>query len=275
MAEWSLWQIISCSWLNHFHRESYCGSSAQVFFSLIFVKKGDMWSKIGSRSSLYSLMHSSFLFLQKCSSWGQNEKWKSSTLCQQGPTSMSLSYNFVDRVGSILILSSNDLFFTLSCFSKSVRLANSKARIKPTAPLSAFNKENSIEFPLDLVHYIYIQSNPNPVLLSHASLWVNLLSCIHWYYKLKEKKKKKKRNNDLANLPSHDKKSFNKGLFGVSGGRHNLGAKVSTTFLFQQIKYVGKKTTLYYSEKCLLQLCYELVVTYCMVYHYTKRATLV
>ena len=44
-----------------------------------------------------------------------------------------------------------------------VRLANSKARIKPTAPLSVFDKENSIEFPLDLVHYIYMQSNPNPV----------------------------------------------------------------------------------------------------------------
>jgi len=51
-----------------------------------------------------------------------------------------------------------------------VRLANSKAGIKPTAPLSAFNKENSIEFSLDLIHYIYMQSNPNPVLLSHAFL---------------------------------------------------------------------------------------------------------
>ena len=30
-----------------------------------------------------------------------------------------------------------------------IRLANSKAGIKPTAPLSAFDKENSIEFPLD------------------------------------------------------------------------------------------------------------------------------
>jgi len=59
-----------------------------------------------------------------------------------------------------------------------VRLANSKAGIKPTAPLSAFDKENSIEFPLDLVHYIYMQSNPNPVFLSYASLWVNLLSHI-------------------------------------------------------------------------------------------------
>jgi len=33
-----------------------------------------------------------------------------------------------------------------------------------------FDKENSIEFPLDSVHYLYKQSNPNPVLLSRASL---------------------------------------------------------------------------------------------------------
>jgi len=36
-----------------------------------------------------------------------------------------------------------------------IRLANSKARIKPTAPLSAFDKENSIEFSLDFLHYLY------------------------------------------------------------------------------------------------------------------------
>jgi len=80
----------------------------------------------------------------------------------------------------------------LSQHNWSVRLANSKAGIKPTAPLSAFDKENSIEFPLDLVHYIYMQSNPNPVLLSRASLQVNLLLHVRWYYKLKEKKRKKK-----------------------------------------------------------------------------------
>ena len=39
--------------------------------------------------------------------------------------------------------------------SSNVRLANSKARIKPTAPLSVFDKENSIEFPLDFLHYLY------------------------------------------------------------------------------------------------------------------------
>ena len=72
-----------------------------------------------------------------------------------------------------------------------VRLAKSKAGIKPTAPLSAFDKKNSIEFPLDSVHYLYKQSNPNPVLLSRASLWVNLLSRVR-YYKLKKKKRKRK-----------------------------------------------------------------------------------
>ena len=36
-----------------------------------------------------------------------------------------------------------------------VRLANSKAGIKPTAPLLAFDKENSIEFSLDFLHYLY------------------------------------------------------------------------------------------------------------------------
>jgi len=36
------------------------------------------------------------------------------------------------------------------------------AGIKPTALCSVFDKENSIEFPLDSVHYLYIKSNPNP-----------------------------------------------------------------------------------------------------------------
>ena len=53
-----------------------------------------------------------------------------------------------------------------------------------------FDKKNSIEFLLDSVYYLYTQSNPNPVLLSRASLWVNLLSHVCWY--LKEKKKKRK-----------------------------------------------------------------------------------
>ena len=36
-----------------------------------------------------------------------------------------------------------------------VRVANSKARIKPTAPLSAFDKENSMEFLLNSLLLIY------------------------------------------------------------------------------------------------------------------------
>ena len=56
---------------------------------------------------------------------------------------------------------------------QSVRLANSKAGIKPTAPLSAFDKENSIEFLLDSLYYLY---NYYMVyaLLSHA---YNVTSC--------------------------------------------------------------------------------------------------
>ena len=72
-----------------------------------------------------------------------------------------------------------------------VRLANSKAGIKPTTPLSAFDKENSIEFSLDSIYYLYMKSNPNPSfypvlpyksLSSHASI----------DKKRKEKKKKRK-----------------------------------------------------------------------------------
>jgi len=76
----SLWPILSSSiitsysWLNHFHSESYCGSLAQVLFLLILVKNSNIQSKVGSRSSLYSFMHSNFLVLQKCNSGRQNAK---------------------------------------------------------------------------------------------------------------------------------------------------------------------------------------------------------
>ena len=40
-----------------------------------------------------------------------------------------------------------------SCYS--VRVASSRARIKPTAPLSAFDKENLMEFSLDFLYYLY------------------------------------------------------------------------------------------------------------------------
>jgi len=48
-----------------------------------------------------------------------------------------------------------------------VRVANSKARIKPTAPLSAFDKENLIEFLLNsllLIHFTTVAM----CLLSHG-----------------------------------------------------------------------------------------------------------
>jgi len=41
------------------------------------------------------------------------------------------------------------------------------------------DKENLIEFPLNSIHYLYMNSNPNPVLKSHASLWVTFILCIH------------------------------------------------------------------------------------------------
>jgi len=45
------------------------------------------------------------------------------------------------------------IYWTL--YWTSVRVASFKAGIKPTAPLSAFDKENSIEFLLDSLHYLY------------------------------------------------------------------------------------------------------------------------
>jgi len=65
------------------------------------------------------------------------------------------------------------------------------AGIKPTALCSAFEKENSIEFLLDSVYYLYMKSNHNPFfypvlpyesLSSHASI------------DKKRKEKKMKRN---------------------------------------------------------------------------------
>ena len=71
----------------------------------------------------------------------------------------------------------------------SVRLANSKARIKPTAPLSAFDKENSIEFPLDSVYYLYKQSNPNPVPFIPCSP-MSQLALVRPLLQIKRKEKK-------------------------------------------------------------------------------------
>jgi len=73
-----------------------------------------------------------------------------------------------------------------------VRLANSKAGIKPTASLSAFDKENLIEFPLDFVHYLYIKNNPNPSFYPMLS-YESLSSYASINKKIKKKKKKRKR----------------------------------------------------------------------------------
>jgi len=114
----------------------------------------------------------------------------------------------------------NNLGLSLCAMSRSAIVSAAKVwwlKLSQLSLCSAFDKENLIEFPLDSVYYLYKQSNPNPVLLSCASLWVNLLLHVCWYYKLKkkkkkrkiifkikEKKRKRKGNNDLADLPSHD-----------------------------------------------------------------------
>jgi len=60
-----------------------------------------------------------------------------------------------------------------------------------------------MECSLDSVHYLYMKSNPNPSLLSHAALWVTFLSINN--QKIKENKRKRKININLAVLPSYDK----------------------------------------------------------------------
>jgi len=68
--------------------------------------------------------------------------------------------------------------------------AKLQAGIKPTALCSVIDKENSIEFPLDSVHYLYMKSNPNPSfypVLSYRSLF----SCVSIDNKRKEKRKRK------------------------------------------------------------------------------------
>ena len=95
--------------------------------------------------------------------------------------------------------------------SSNVRIASSRAGIKPTAPLSAFYKENSIVFPLYLLYYIYnYYCGYAPCLLQSScylsadffvtcydcNLWLHMT--VMWYFpmlhlsnNLKEKKKKR------------------------------------------------------------------------------------
>jgi len=51
---------------------------------------------------------------------------------------------------------------------------------------SAFDKENSIEFLLDSIHYLYMKSNPNPSFYSALS-YESLSSCMSINKKRKEK----------------------------------------------------------------------------------------
>jgi len=80
-----------------------------------------------------------------------------------------------------------------------------------------FDKENSIEFLLDSVYYLYMKSNPNPSFYPVLP-YESLFACVFINKKIKEKKnekknnnqklkrkeKKRKINNDLVILPSHD-----------------------------------------------------------------------
>ena len=95
--------------------------------------------------------------------------------------------------------------------------AKLQARIKPTAFCSAIDKENSIEFLLDFLHYLY---NYYMVcaLLSHTyhvthhvmwHLWYNTF--LHFLLCNKSKIKEKEKiniDNNLVILPSHDKVTF-------------------------------------------------------------------
>ena len=51
-------------------------------------------------------------------------------------------------------------------------------------------------------------------------------------------------SNDLFGALSYFSKRHSAKVFGVSDGGHGLGAKVSTTSLFQQMKCVGRNYTI-------------------------------
>jgi len=54
-----------------------------------------------------------------------------------------------------------------------------------------FDKENSIEFSLDSIHYLYIKSNPNPSFYP-TLLYESLFSYVSIDKKIKENKRKEK-----------------------------------------------------------------------------------
>ena len=74
---------------------------------------------------------------------------------------------------------------------------------KANCSLSAFDKENLIEFPLDSVYYLYIKSNPNPSFYP-VLLYESLFSRMSIDKKNKRKEKEKKNNNQK--LKENEKK---------------------------------------------------------------------
>ena len=79
----------------------------------------------------------------------------------------------VVRVKEAMLYLSNNL-------KEKKRNINIDLAILPSHDIIQVNKKNSIEFLLDLVYYLYMNANPNPVLMSYASLWVTFLLYIHW-----------------------------------------------------------------------------------------------
>jgi len=66
-----------------------------------------------------------------------------------------------------------------------------------------FDKENSIEFPLDFVHYLYMKSNPNPSF--YPTLPYESLSS-HMSVNMKIKKRKYKRKIIIRKIKEKEKK---------------------------------------------------------------------
>jgi len=118
----------------------------------------------------------------------------------------------------------NYKFFIAFC-----KKAKLQARIKPIALCSEIDKENSIEFPLDFLHYLYNYYMVCAMFsytyhVAYHVMWCcdflsydcdyvwhlwhdtfpHSLLCSKSKIKGKEKKRKRKINNNLAVLPSHD-----------------------------------------------------------------------
>jgi len=73
-----------------------------------------------------------------------------------------IACKIMDTILSTLVRPPFGKALVTSTMSQSCQRAKLHAGIKPTALCSAFDKENSIEFLLDFVHYLYMKSNPNP-----------------------------------------------------------------------------------------------------------------